>query len=211
MNERGMDQAGNDRPDDVSSGEGQIGLENLIHAIDRDIFSALQQGGGLEPGVEEDNIREYLGYFICFVLAGKAMAIPLSSVQEAGRLNILQKLPLLPDWIAGITMIRGEIVSVVNLERFLDQGRHEPAKGHPYLVIQSRDIKMAVTVDSIIGTRSLYRFDGERKNQDTESDFSSRFVSGRAAYQERDSEKEIVFFDVQTFLSSQRLRNAATA
>ena len=211
MNERGMDQAGNDRSDDVSSGEGQIGLENLIHTIDRDIFSALRQGSELETGVEEDNIREYLGYFICFVLAGEAMAIPLSSVQEAGRLNILQKLPLLPDWIAGITMIRGEIVSVVNLERFLDKGRHDPGKGHPYLVIQGRDIKMAVTVDSIIGTRSLYRFDGERSDQDTEPDFSSRFVSGRAAYQERDSEKEIVFFDVQTFLSSQRLRNAATA
>ncbi len=183
---------------------GGLGLKQLIQSIDEDILSALQAGAGREVVVEEEKEREYLGYFICFTLAGEPMAIPLASVQEAGQLQVVQKLPLLPDWIPGITIIRGEIVSVVHLERFLGKAQKVSTAGHPYLVIHGRDIKLAVIVDGIIGTRSLYRLHNKKSH-------SSRFFAGWAAYQERDSEKKISLFDVETFLSSPKLRNAATA
>jgi len=183
---------------------GELELQQLIQSIDEDILSALQAGAGREVVVEEEEQHEYLGYFICFTLAGESMAIPLASVQEAGQLQIVQKLPLLPDWIPGITIIRGEIVSVVHLERFLGKAQKVPTAGHPYLVVHDRDIKIAVTVDGIIGTRSLYRLDNKESHP-------SRFFAGWAAYQERDSEKKISLFDVETFLSSRKLRNAATA
>jgi chemotaxis signal transduction protein len=211
MDESVMDKAESTLENDFSPGQEDLDLRDLIQNIDEEILSGLRAGGGNEAFSEEKDLREYIGYYICFTLAGKPLAIPLTSVQEAGQLQVLQKLPLLPDWIPGITIIRGEIVSVVNLERFMGKERKKLAPVQPYLVIYGQDIKIAVTVDGIIGTRSLYRLQTDQSLQDSNVGLPDPLFAGRAAYQERGTEREISLFDVETFLSSQKLRNAATA
>jgi purine-binding chemotaxis protein CheW len=211
MDTQAMETTENTREQMALQAGGQPELLELVKSIDQDIVNALQQGGGQVVVEKKEEQREHIGYTICFILAGMKMAIPLSSVQEAGQLQVLQELPLLPDWISGITNIRGEIVSVIDLKRFLGIGKKRVSPGQPYLVIYNKDVKMAIAVDGIIGTRSLYRLPEKLSHLPSDASRPQQFFAGWAMYLERNAEKEISLFDVHGFLSSPRLRNATTA
>ncbi len=211
MNDMSVDTAHQESDNKQLPEHDQCTLLELVKQIDSGITSAVELGKGNVDVVDETEQREFIGYTICFTVAGMSMAIPLSSVQEAGQLQNLRRLPLLPDWLAGITNIRGEIVSVVNLESFLESHRAQTSPDQPYLVVHNNNMKVAITVDGLIGTRSLYRLPERLANLPQESNRPQHFFAGWAVYLERDAEKEISLFDVDEFLSSQKLLDAATA
>ncbi len=194
--------------------EGAVDMQmaTLVARINDEIVEALRAQGGDAASVIKSEERESLGSFICFELAGKIMAIPLPSVLEAGNLHLVQSLPLLPDWLTGITNLRGEIVSVVHLGRFLETSElKDDSEVPPYLVIKNNDIKVAITVDKILGTRSLLRPTDENVVSGKRKQETRRFSEGWACYVEDEEEKMIALFDLNGFLSSDRLQNLATA
>ncbi len=176
----------------------KLELQQLLGLVNDELTAALRvQYDETLPRKEADE-REELGRHICIELADRQLAIPLSAVIESGELNLVRSLPLLQEWLAGITNIRGEIFSVVNLAFFLGFNDASPEAGGFFLIVRDDSLKVAITVDRVVGTRSLYRCPSAEQN-------------GKACYEEQGSEKEIALFDLNAFLSSQKLRNVATA
>ncbi len=185
-------------------------LLELLQLINEELTAGLRVEGDAPLAHGSNEAREDIGLHICFKLADRELAIPLSAVLEAGELQVLQALPLLPDWLSGITNIRGEIISVVDLALFLDWKSNSSATAPSFLVVHDDTIKLAITIDHIVGTHSLYRPFTEQTEQKVERSLPTGFFAGKAVYEEQDTEKTIDLFDLDTFLSSKKLRDIAT-
>ncbi|MCK5783780.1 MAG: chemotaxis protein CheW [Desulfobacterales bacterium] len=178
-------------------------LSELLQLINDELAAGLRDQDDEPQTAQENEERRELGRYICIELFGRQLAIPLSSVLEAGELQQVQSLPLLPSWLTGITNIRGEIVSVVNFALFLDHKNQSSSKAQSFLVVHDDTLKIAITVDRVVGTRFLFSSPGTHQNVDTRSELD--FYAGRAFYEEQGREIEIDLFDLNAFLSSQKL------
>ncbi len=56
---------------------------------------------------------------VCFLLDGDEYGVPIAEVKETIALRPLTPLPLVPDFIAGVISLRGEVVAVLDLGRLL--------------------------------------------------------------------------------------------
>ena len=191
--------------------QSELELSQLLTLINDELTEALHVQQDETLPVRNTPEREDLGRHICIELAGRQLAIPLSAVMEAGELSSVRTLPLLPEWLAGITNIRGEILSVVNLTIFLGFKPLSSAKEGFFLIVRDDTLKVAITVDRVAWTRSLYRcLPTEQTKQNGKTDAFPHFSKETACYEEQGSEKIIPLFDLDTFLSSQKIRNFTT-
>lgn len=176
------------------------GLFDLLGQINGELQAALEiEAEFILPGTHETELRD-IGRHICFTLENNLLAIPLSSVVEVGDLQNVQTLPLLPAWLSGITNLRGEIVSVVDLGLFLGRQARPSLQTQPFFVVRNERISVAITVGRILGTRTLYALDAEQ-------DGGNMFSAGRAVFKEGKGEQDVQVFDLNAFLASKTLRN----
>lgn len=190
---------------------GENELLNLMRLINDELTTVLRVQSDDTVPVQQNNKLEDIGRHICIEAGGKQLAIPLSSVLEAGDLQTLQSLPLLPDWLSGITNIRGEIVSVVNLALFLGCSNKASAGTRPFLVVHDDTLKIAVTVDRVIGTRTLFVPPTKQEKLESGTLFPVELSAGKAIYKKQDGKQEIDLFDLNGFLSSRKLRDVTPA
>lgn len=189
---------------------GEYELLDLLQLINDELTEGLRVQNDAPPPAQENNDLKDIGRHICVELDEKLLAIPLPAVLEAGDLQSLQSLPLLQDWLSGITNIRGEIVSVVNLALFLGRTNKSPMNTRPFLVVHDDTIKVVITVDRIVAIRVLYIPCKEESAQHAEINPPTDFFAGRAIYKGKDGEQGIDLFDLKAFLRSQKLRDVAT-
>jgi len=130
---------------------GNHDLDNLISKID----SGIEKNYGqiiapdyteLESDKEADEEK-----YIVFTLLNKKYAVPILNVLEIGDLTNTTQVPNLPNWIRGVTNIRGEIVSIIDLGTYLGIPKMERLDSGKMLVIRSLDdeINAAIIVDQI--------------------------------------------------------------
>lgn len=193
-------------------------LNELIAGIENEIKTAQHHNLDDILNFEKSENRVDIGRHICIELGGKQIAIPLSSVLEAGEHIPVQPLPLLPDWVTGIANIRGEIVSVVNLNLFFDIKTappympHMPVDTKPYLIVHNDDMKIAIVIDRILATRPLYSLITEdSKKEAQKKDMLSKLLSGQVFYEEKNIQKEIFLFNLDKFLYSSNLHDFSIA
>lgn len=91
--------------------------------------------------------------YIIFTLAGARYAVPMSQVLEVVKLGNFTPVPNLPDWILGITSLRGDIVSIVDLRALLNLEPEDYADNHNLLVTQTfeGDITACLVVEQVAG------------------------------------------------------------
>lgn len=181
-------------------------LAELLGNIDQEIMQvALKYGDGLKK-IAGDNQQE-LGRHICFDLGDRRLALPLSFVVEVGELEDVRPLPFLPEWVQGVTNIRGEIVSVTDIALFLNiPTEQHRKKGRTFIIIYNGEVKTAVVVDRIAATRMLYKKEGavqnDTKDNKSERSVLSNFLLGSALYHTGEREEVVQLFDGEQLLSS---------
>jgi len=92
---------------------------------------------------------------VLFTLAGTDYAVPVDNVVEIGRPSAATPIPNLPDWVVGVTSARGDVVSLVDLRRFLGLPRCEPGPRNRVVLARSADVITGLLVDRVEGIRSL--------------------------------------------------------
>lgn len=102
-----------------------------------------------------------------------------SSIDEISELLVMQPLTAVPTtqpWLLGIANVRGNLVPVVDMGRFLFDERVHPGERTRLLVVGQRGGSVGLLVDEIIGQRTLG--DEQRDVAEGEDDERvSRFVS----------------------------------
>ena len=188
--------------EDVESGPS---LEDLISEIDSKISQTLHpdQTEGAETSEPASLQSSEHGKYIRFLLDDILMAIPLSSALEVGHRPDITPLPNLPDWILGISNIRGEIVSVLDLKRFFGRSSSGTSRGSRLIIIHNQDLKVGIIVDSIMGIMSLDRTETDVQPNPYRGEEISSFFSGVVA----SGEKLLNILDVDRLLSYPRMTN----
>ncbi|MBI3681816.1 MAG: chemotaxis protein CheW [Acidobacteria bacterium] len=102
-------------------------IEQVIGGIDEELEKAppvITPAETAAPPVYHKQ-RSQLDDYVVFSLAGADYAVPVKDVAEIGRVPGITRVPNVPDFVRGITNLRGEIVPVLNLPALL--GLEEPA------------------------------------------------------------------------------------
>ena len=92
-------------------------LEDVIAQIDAEMAANAQVEDSI--AIERRAAAIQTKKHIMFSLAGAKYAMPLGQVIEISRAPRLMPLPNVPEWLLGVTNLRGDIISVVDLHAFL--------------------------------------------------------------------------------------------
>lgn len=185
-----------------------VSLSSLLAAIDAELAEELRKEQNQTASTADAPTRKEIGRHICFQLADRHLAVPLSLVLEIGELETVRPLPFLPDWVEGVTNIRGEIVSVTNLAVFFKLTSRAARKNRTFIVLHDRGVKTAVMVDKITGTRLLHREFGAEPPAAPASGPAALtdFLRGSAVFLAGEETLELQLFDGSRLLASLALQ-----
>lgn len=113
-----------------------------------------ESGKGLAvegPDTDSDTVTEYL----TFMLADEEYAVKVEDMREIIRLQHITAVPRSPDFILGITSIRGVIVPVFDIRKRLGLEVREPSRSTRILVISDDGSPHGMLVDSVTGVVRL--------------------------------------------------------
>ena len=133
----------------------QPSLEELVQEID-----SLTVGTQQAKGPQENTGDQTVEKFIVVEVSGSTVAIPMANVHEIQRLPKITYLPRVPEWVLGVTNLRGSIVSVVDFRQLLDLQPGETTSASQRLVMVDSlvdDVATGLVVDRVLGIRNLRR------------------------------------------------------
>lgn len=140
-----------------SDAPAQAGLEELIGSIDEGLERAAPLSGAAEQPAAVHKQFSQLDDYVVFSLSGGDYALPVRDVAEIGRVPGVTKVPNVPEFVRGITNLRGEIVPVLNLPVLLGlQELPATARGR-VLFLQAREPVAAagLLVDEVKGIQRI--------------------------------------------------------
>ena len=90
-----------------------------------------------------------------FLLAYESYAIESSCVREVYPLKDLTPLPGTPPFVLGVSSVRGQILSVIDLKKFFDL----PEKGltdlNKVIIVRADFMEFGILADAVLGVRSI--------------------------------------------------------
>lgn len=141
------------------TGESPVGI---------DLAAALEQLAGTDGLVDilgvfetdDTNARKQLeksARYVIFEVGRQRFAIPLEGVEEIERCGKITALPRTPEWLRGITNLRGTIFSVTDFRKLLKLDDESSVPTEKFIVVQSKRLgtRTALVVDRILGIRHL--------------------------------------------------------
>lgn len=91
-------------------------------------------------------MQQYIG----FILNQEEYTIPILKVREIINLPPITKMPQSPDYVEGVTNIRGNIIPIINIKRLANLGEGEK-RGDKVIIVTSGKIAYGILVDGITG------------------------------------------------------------
>jgi len=140
--------------------------------------------------------------FLIFQISQFCLAIPLDQVMEVGDSPATTWVPNLPQYIRGVTHLRGEIYTVVDTRGIFGLAPTIGPVKEQRILTRSRsdDMRTILMVDRVLGIRSL-KEPNKAEIKPSLSPEIDPFIRGIAAWEER----ALAFFDLDTFLNSPQL------
>ena len=144
---------------------------------------------------------------VVFTLDSTDYAIPISNVVEVTRPLDVTPLPNLPEWALGISNFHGDIVSIVDLRRFLGMPASDNLRSGRLLLVRSllEDIQVGLVVDDVTEVADLPEVTELSDNESHER--VAQFVRGVLERQG----KVLVLLDPERLMLSPTLRQFETA
>ncbi|MHB8072247.1 chemotaxis protein [Desulfosporosinus fructosivorans] len=116
-----------------------------------------EQGVLLESGTGELEILH-------FTVSGEHYAINVVKVKEIIHIDNIVKVPLTHPAVQGISLIRGEVISVIDMKQVLEDTKSEDIKRSMALVCEFNMLKVAFSVDEVVGITRIKWSDIHKPN-----------------------------------------------
>lgn len=178
-------------------------LNNLIAKIDCEItdpFDLVQENREISLKLDGRQTSRQKQH-ILLSLEKTFFALPLSSTLEVGRPPDITPLPNLPNWVQGISNIRGEIVSFIDLKAFFGISSTGNSVERRFLIVHNQNIKVGIIVDRIMGILFLDQIDADLQNSPYREGEIANYILGVAVSEERLTN----ILDIDKLLSSPRM------
>jgi twitching motility protein PilI len=119
----------------------------LLLELERRARDAMSAAG--QPG---DAAEEWVG--IAFRIGSESFVASRSDVREVMPIpDSMTRVPGAKPWLRGVTNVRGELLTIVDLRGFLGAGGVAPDRHGRVLVLASRDVPTGLLVDQVFGFR----------------------------------------------------------
>lgn len=178
-------------------------LEQLLAEIQAESAGQEAQGGADSTPASPPEAHCDAEQYIRFVLDGVHFAVPLKRSLEVGRLPGITPLPNLPSWVSGISNIRGEVVSLIDLKCFFGRGASSGMAGEHMVLLYTPQLKVGVRVDHLMGIVSLSDADSKvTTNPFTHGD-TTPYLSGVVAT----DDALLYLLDVEKLLTSVKMNS----
>ena len=89
------------------------------------------------------------GRYICFRLDNEKFAIPLLQVREVVALNTVTPIPKMPAYFKGITNLRGQIISIIDLKAKMSASPKNLNHGKTVIIFDLELSGIGIIVDSV--------------------------------------------------------------
>jgi purine-binding chemotaxis protein CheW len=137
----------------------QPALEAVVGSIDRALEAAPAVVSPTESVTQHHHQKQFsqLDDYVVFSLAGGDYAVPVRDVAEIGRVPAITRVPNVPEFVRGITNLRGEVVPVLNLPALLGLMESQVTARGRVLFLQARAEVSAtgLLVDEVKGIQRI--------------------------------------------------------
>lgn len=91
------------------------------------------------------------GQYVVFRLADEQYGIPISAVREIIELERVSRLPEMPEFVEGITDLRGQIIPIVSLRKRFHLAPRAERQSTRTIVVELGEIEAGLLVDDVVG------------------------------------------------------------
>lgn len=133
-------------------------LDELMATIDEEVEKAFGPGTMADLAPAEAVGAAGEEQFVIFSLAGSDYAVPAANVREIGEPPNVTPVPSVPDWVLGVTNLRGDVLSLVDLSLFLSMGRADYNEDTRVMVVYAQQDASNVTTGLIVDRVSDIRY-----------------------------------------------------
>lgn len=153
----------------------------------------------LESGTGEFEILK-------FTVNGKHYAINVIKVREILQIDKLSEVPNSPEAISGITLVRGEVVTVIDLKYVLEKNHFQDSNHKMTLLCEFNKLKVAFLVDEVLGIHRI----GWNQMQKPDDILNATLVIGNinldnVIYMMLDFEKIVMDISPETGITTARI------
>lgn len=130
-------------------------LKKVSSAIDEGNLPEVASDDNVE---QQDESRQETGVrHVVFEIGDRQFGLPLTGVLEIDRCGKVTSLPRTPNWLRGVTNLRGQILSVTDFRNLLSLQTDRTAVGEKIIVVHSKrhTSSTALVVDRVLGIRHL--------------------------------------------------------
>lgn len=118
-----------------------IALLKELEAAARTNAAPLPSGPTAEP--------EWQG--MGFQVGGVRLVAPLDDIGEVIMLPRITRLPRVREWLLGLANVRGRLIPIVDLHRYLDMPPTQPVSRWRVLVVEDGDLVAGLLVEQLLG------------------------------------------------------------
>ena len=143
--------------DEILAGQGLSSKDDFASRLAwmKQLSKKIYTNEGVGVGVNGGKTDLKTSRFVLFVVAEQQIAMRVGDAREIARYPNVTALPRTPDWLRGVTNLRGEIISVTDLRVLLGVDSENSGAEKIILVhCNQSQSSTAIVVDRVIGIRN---------------------------------------------------------
>ena len=105
-----------------------------------------------ETEFNEKEIKKKTKRVLAFSLGGETYCIGITDIKEVIKLSTVTKVPNAPRFVFGLTNLRGEIISILDIRHFFDLEQKEKTKDVRVIITDVSGPSVGILADRIINT-----------------------------------------------------------
>jgi purine-binding chemotaxis protein CheW len=149
----------------------------------------------------QEDVQVYAGLqyleVVEFRLAGEVYGIETSYIREVYPLKELVPIPGTPPFFLGITSVRGQILSVIDIKRFFDLPDKGLTELDKVVIVRSGEVELGIRADVVLGMRSIPRGDIQPS--------LPTLIGVRDKYLRGVTKDAVIILDIQKLLADENL------
>lgn len=110
-------------------------------------------------GRHDSDYTQWFG--VAFEIAGERFVAPMGEVSEILALPELTPIPLTKPWLLGVANVRGRLLPLVDLAKFLSLESRQRLKSRKVMVVDQDGVFSGILVDQVLGTLQFTASDYE--------------------------------------------------
>jgi purine-binding chemotaxis protein CheW len=152
------------------------------------------------PAETTGSLRKNTSQFVGFQIEDQQYAFRIEQIQEIVILSQVTQTPQVPDYVEGVSNLRGTIIPIINLRRLLGLAPKPADSETRTIVVNVGERTMGCTVDMV---SQVIRIPGDRIQAapETLKSDGANYIAGFAKLNER----LVIILDIDELLSPERL------